>query len=77
MNFKRRIERLEVQQLYAQAAKIGREYGLSAEDVLAEARAMLALPPEALRQELEEHRAALEAQGYDVEDLARRLGVSQ
>ena len=45
MNHRRRVERLEYQQLIELAAEAGRPYGLSAEDVLAEARRFVRLSP--------------------------------
>jgi hypothetical protein len=49
MNLKRRLTRVEASPIYHLAAEAGRPYGLSAQEVLAEARAFLALPPAAQR----------------------------
>ena len=53
MNHRRRVERLEYQRLLDWAAEAGRPYGLSAADVLEEARRFLALSPAAQAPELD------------------------
>ena len=53
MTYRRRVERLEYQRLLELAAEAGAPYGLSGEDVLAEARAFLALSPAAQAAELD------------------------
>jgi hypothetical protein len=45
MTIARRLTRLEARHIYALAAEAGRPYGLSAEEVLDEARTFLALTP--------------------------------
>ena len=63
MPYRRRIERLEYQQRVAElAAEAGAPYGFTGEQVLEEARNLLALPPEAGRRELEALQRALDRQ---------------
>ena len=57
---KRRLERLEWQHAYRLAAEAGRPYGLTPEDVLGEARRLLALSDEAQRAELDARSATLD-----------------
>lgn len=49
---RRRLERLEYENLRRMAAKAGQPYGYSAEDILNEARRVLALPDDKQRQVL-------------------------
>ena len=53
MTYRRRVERLEYQRLLELAAEAGRPYGLSGEEVLAEARQFLALSPAAQAAEID------------------------
>jgi hypothetical protein len=49
---RRRITRLEAQHIYQLAAATGREFGVSAEEILIEAREFFRRPPEAQRKAL-------------------------
>jgi len=59
MNLDRRLNALEWYEIRRLAAEAGRPYGLTADEVLDEARALLALLPSALPRELDR----LEAMG--------------
>ena len=62
MRYRRRIERLEYLCLLALAAEAGAPYGFTGEQVIEEARDLLALPPEARQRELEALQRALDRQ---------------
>jgi hypothetical protein len=59
---RRRLERLEYAHLRHMAAKAGKPYGFSADQVLAEARRVLALPDDQQRQALHRLYAELSAE---------------
>jgi hypothetical protein len=59
---RRRLERLEYENLRRMAAKAGQPYGYSADQVLAEARHVLALPDDQQRQALHRLYAELSAE---------------
>jgi hypothetical protein len=53
MDLERRLHALEWQEIYQRAAAAGRPYGLTADEVLDEAMALLTLPPDELARQLD------------------------
>ena len=70
---RRRLERLEYARLRHLAAQAGQPYGFSADDMLAEARRVLALPDAEQRQVLHRLYAELNAQeAFEFDAIRRR-----
>ncbi len=66
MSLRNRLERLETRAIRQAAERIAQEYGLSADEILEEARKLLRLAPDELEREL----AALEGDDAITADLA-------